>query len=214
VRFNSDDLRGLQAGNAAAWERAFPILWSIAVATAEAHMGAYFPQHIEDVASDALIAFHDAGIHQCKGPGAIIAFVKRTTRFKAIDFVRQEVRKSLARLETQHIEELQVDDQGEGGLLSARLEHFVSELCLAEVEVALVVDALVCVLELHRLDELLIREHVLGECTQREFAEGHGVSVKGVGARKMRILRKLKRHLESPPRLQRIREEIERRRRN
>lgn len=210
--FDMDDLRALQAEKKTAWAKAYDVLWQAAVSAAAQHMGAYFPQHVEDVASDALHTLQQKGIHQCKGPGGIISFVRRIAKFKALDFVKRGVNHTLARLETEHIKELQADDDdGEQAQLSPRLDYFANELCLSRVGVDLVIGALVCVLKLSNLDEWLLREHIVGTVNQREFAEKYGVSINGVGARKMRILRKIKRHLQSRPRLQRIRKEIERR---
>src|ERR1035437_9314486 len=42
--------------------------------------------------------------------------------------------------------------------------------------------------ELTLLQEALLREHILGGCTQQEFADKWGLSVRGIGGRKGRLL--------------------------
>lgn len=228
--FDMNDLHALKRGDEEAWCRAYPALWQIAVQTVTKYMGAYFAHHVEDVAAVAVNTFQKEGIAKCSSPGGIIAFVKLVARNRAIDFVKNRVNSQVRNWELEAVDvkvSKLCEDFGDStpdiavaaskedtdSQLSDRLAYFANHLTLFEVGADAAAEAISAVLELDTLDSALLRQHVIEGLGQREFAERYGVSVNGVGARKGRLLRKLRLHLESPPRLRRITEEIKRRRR-
>ena len=229
--FDLNDLDALKRGDEEAWCRAYPALWQIAVETVTKYMGAYFAHHVEDVAAVAINTFQKEGIAECRSPGGIIAFVRLVARNRAIDFVKKRTNHFVTNSEMEAMDvtfSKACPDCGDyapdvpanaatkedaDSQLSDRLEYFKDHLLLYEVGADVAAEALSTVLELSALDSALLREHVLEDLGQREFAERHGISVNGVGARKERLLKKVRVSLESPPKLRRITEEIKRRRR-
>jgi DNA-directed RNA polymerase specialized sigma24 family protein len=226
--FDMNDLGALQRDDEAAWNRAWDVLWPIAKRSADLHMGAYFHEDVDDVASRAIIAFQKKGIHECNSPGGIIGFVKVIARNKAIDFVRKMansiVRQYERRMEEDDFNKLmelvdetfipsEVYGDETDRRLSDRLHNIACQLSLFEVGADVVADAIIAVLRLNELDSALLREHVIFGGGQREFAERYEISVNGVGGRKGRLLKRIRLFLESPPKFRRFCEEIDRLRR-
>jgi DNA-directed RNA polymerase specialized sigma24 family protein len=209
--FDMNDLNALKLRDEAAWNRVYEVIWLVALNAANQHMGAYFPQDVEDIAHQAIIEFRQKGIDECNSPGGIIAFVQRIARCRAIAFVKKRMKSIVRDLEFQTQREF-AEERPERRL-SDRLKHFASQLFLFEVGADLVIEAIVAVLKLNELDRFLLVEHVSGELSQPVFAAKHGIRVNIVGARKRRVLEKIRRHVESPPYLRRFQEEIARRRR-
>lgn len=175
------------------WQRAWDEvqLWDVAATVVRYYLGRRFPQWVEGVAADALITLSEKAIHRCRTVEGIVPLLRKIAHDAAVAFLRRpRVRHEVRAPEDEEIAEVPRQDYEPN--FQRLMDEIAERLHLECFDEEAFIHFLVREAELNLLEEALLREHILDGCTQQEFADKYGLSVRGIGGRKGRLLRKIR----------------------
>lgn len=193
------DLDRLKRGESDEWERAWRELhvWDVASSVVRQYLEPRYAQHVEDVAANAVRELWKKGIRNCRSVDDIVPLLRRRIALQeSAKFLRKAwTRRELLRDEGEDAEEKGPVEINDAEDVKRMIDELVERLHLGGFDLERLLAVLVTGAELDYLEQALLREHVVGGCTQQDFADRNALPVNGIGGRKHRILRKLRRFL-------------------
>ena len=172
ARVDTPDLRGLQQGDADAWDQAFRWLWPTAFAVAQLKLQTFLPGDVEDVAIESLEELVEK-VREIKQVEELKPLVASIAHHRAISRLREHFAKKRGAGQTESLEARRENSDCEPGGDDSPLDR------LGLAELAELLEKLQT--ELKPQQRAIISDFFLNSLTYEQIAAKHGIAVGSVG---------------------------------
>jgi DNA-directed RNA polymerase specialized sigma24 family protein len=155
-------------------------------------IGSRYPGEVSAVANDSLKLLLTRAIQTCHSIDSIKPLLAKIARRQAINFLNDAFRVRARCLDDELPGIESRTDEAGGDPVDILGDLLADGLGLDGFALQRVLDYLLEQAELTVIEQHLLNEHILGGCTQAEFAERYRIPLQGIGGRKERLIEKIR----------------------